>query len=92
MEAAMNMHASEPNRRTVRLFRNGRSQAVRIPKEWEFEGEVVEIRQLPDGRLLVATAQTAGLVDYLKTAEPWTGGEFIEGDAVLPPLDEVRFG
>ncbi len=87
----MNIHDRRADKRLVRLFRNGRSQAVRIPKEWEFDGDEVELYPLPDGGLLVMTAQTAGLVDYLKTAEPWDGGEFIEGDDKLPPLDEVRF-
>jgi len=64
---------------------------VRIPKEWEFEGDEVVIRQLPDGKLLLMAAETAGLVEYLKTAEPWTGDEFVDGDEKLPPLDEVRF-
>ncbi len=87
----MNAHHHDAEKKVVRLFRNGRSQAVRIPKEWEFAGDEVVIRQLPDGRLLLMPAETAGLVEYLKTAEPWTGGEFVEGDEKLPPLDEVRF-
>lgn len=74
----------------VRLFRNGRSQAVRIPKEWEFAGEEVVLYPLADGGLVMKTAKTTGLVEYLKTAEPWTGGEFVESDANLPPLDEPR--
>ncbi len=31
--------------RTAKLFRNGRSQAVRLPSEFRFEGEEVFIRQ-----------------------------------------------
>ena len=87
----MNIWHGRSDKRLVRLFRNGRSQAVRIPKEWEFEGDEVELYPLPDGGLLLMAAQTAGLVDYLGTAEPWTGGEFIEDDDELPRLDEVRF-
>jgi antitoxin VapB len=30
---------------TAKLFRNGRSQAVRLPKEFRFEGEEVRIRR-----------------------------------------------
>ena len=33
--------------RTARLFRNGRSQAVRLPAEFRFEGSEVFIRQDP---------------------------------------------
>jgi hypothetical protein len=30
---------------TAKLFRNGRSQAVRLPKEFRFDGEEVSIRR-----------------------------------------------
>jgi antitoxin VapB len=36
---------------TAKLFRNGRSQAVRLPKEFRFEGDEVEIRR--EGRRVV---------------------------------------
>lgn len=87
----MNILDRGTEKRRVRLFRNGRSQAVRIPKEWEFEGEEVELYPLPDGGLVMKAAETSGLLDYLKTAEPWTGGKFVGDDAYLPPLDEPRF-
>jgi antitoxin VapB len=34
--------------RTAKLFRNGRSQAVRLPSEFRFEGSEVFIRQDPE--------------------------------------------
>jgi antitoxin VapB len=37
---------------TTTVFLNGRSQAVRIPKELRFEGKEVSIRRLGDGVLL----------------------------------------
>jgi antitoxin VapB len=36
----------------AKLFRNGRSQAVRLPREFRFEGECVRIRSVPQGVLL----------------------------------------
>lgn len=36
---------------TAKLFRNGRSQAVRLPKEFRFQGEAVSIRR--EGRRVV---------------------------------------
>ena len=36
----------------AKLFRNGRSQAVRLPKEFRFEGDRVRIRRTPQGVLL----------------------------------------
>ena len=38
--------------KTAKLFRNGRSQAVRLPREFRFEGDEVRIRQMGDGVLL----------------------------------------
>lgn len=44
---------------TTSLFTNGRSQAVRIPKELRFEGKEVSIRRLGDGVLLVPVKASA---------------------------------
>ncbi len=37
---------------TAKLFRNGRSQAVRLPREFRFEGTEVRVRRIPGGVLL----------------------------------------
>lgn len=37
---------------TAKLFRNGRSQAIRLPKEFRFEGDTVRVRRVPEGVLL----------------------------------------
>ena len=37
---------------TARLFRNGRSQAVRLPREFRFEGDVVRVRRAGRGVLM----------------------------------------
>jgi len=36
----------------AKLFRNGRSQAVRLPREFRFEGDRVRIRRVAEGVLL----------------------------------------
>lgn len=36
----------------AKLFQNGRSQAVRLPREFRFEGDRVRIRRVPQGVLL----------------------------------------
>jgi antitoxin VapB len=38
---------------TARLFTNGRSQAVRLPKDYQFNGENVYIQKLGDAIILV---------------------------------------
>jgi antitoxin VapB len=38
--------------KVAKLFRNGRSQAVRLPKEFRFEGDRVRVRRVKEGVLL----------------------------------------
>jgi antitoxin VapB len=37
---------------TARLFQNGRSQAVRLPREFRFEGDRVRVRRVGRGVLV----------------------------------------
>ncbi|UVC07692.1 AbrB/MazE/SpoVT family DNA-binding domain-containing protein [Rhizobium sp. TH2] len=74
---------------TVNVFNNGRSRAIRIPKEFEFASKTVVMSQQPDGSILMRAGETSGLVDYLKTAEPWNGEAFLPDDDGLAPLDEI---
>ncbi len=37
----------------AKLFMNGRSQAVRLPKGYHFEGKEVYIKRVPEGVLLI---------------------------------------
>lgn len=37
----------------AKLFQNGRSQAVRLPKEFQFDGDDVYIQKLGDAVLLI---------------------------------------
>ena len=38
---------------TAKLFQNGRSQAVRLPKSFRFEGDEVYIKRVGNGVLLI---------------------------------------
>lgn len=38
---------------TARLFRNGRSQAVRLPREFRFEGERVYVKRVGNAVVLL---------------------------------------
>ncbi len=41
-----------PDSGIAKLFRNGRSQAVRLPREFRFEGSEVRVRRVAEGVLL----------------------------------------
>ena len=46
------MSYQEVRIKTAKLFRNGRSQAVRLPQEFRFAGSEVSIKQVRGGVLL----------------------------------------
>jgi antitoxin VapB len=50
--------------RTAKLFRNGRSQAVRLPKEFRFEGDEVRIRRMGESVVLEPVAPTGHARDW----------------------------
>ncbi len=74
--------------RQVRLFRNGRSQALRIPKEFELPGTVALIAK-SGNHLVVRAAGPRSLLDVLDSMEPLgPGDEFPDVDDTLLPLDD----
>jgi antitoxin VapB len=66
--------------RHVRLFRNGRNQAVRIPREFELPGEDAIISK-EDDRLIIEPAPPRSLLGVLAKLEP------IDED--LPAVEEL---
>ena len=44
--------------KTAKLFKNGRSQAVRLPLEFRFEGKQVYIKRMGNGVLLLPEQDT----------------------------------
>ncbi len=75
--------------RHVRLFRNGRNQALRIPREFELEGDEAIIRKEGE-RLIVEPLRKGRLLDLLSTMEP-LDEVFPDVDGDLPRLDDVTF-
>ncbi|HEC17086.1 MAG TPA: AbrB/MazE/SpoVT family DNA-binding domain-containing protein [Sedimenticola sp.] len=74
--------------RHVRLFRNGRNQALRIPREFELEGDEAIIHKEGD-RLIVEPVRKGGLLALLATLEP-LDETFPDVDETLPPPDDVE--
>lgn len=51
--------------KTAKLFKNGRSQAVRLPKEFRFEGDEVAIRRNPaTGEVILASSAAAPEIGF----------------------------
>ncbi len=76
-----------PNERHVRLFRNGRNQAVRIPREFELETDEAILHKDGD-RLIIEPVRKGRLLALLASLEPLEE-PLPDIDADLPPLDDV---
>ncbi len=55
--------------RSVRLFRNGRNQAVRIPREFELPGNEAQLTREGDA-LVLRPGKSRSLLAVLKTLKP----------------------
>jgi antitoxin VapB len=75
--------------REAKLFRNNRSQAVRIPAEFELPGDRVLISRDGDRLVIEPTPKSRGLLALLDSWEP-LDDPFPDVDADLPPLRDVN--
>ena len=75
--------------RRARLFRNGRNQAVRIPREFELPGHEVVIRKEGDRLIVEPVKKPGGLAELLASWEPLEE-EFPNVDEGLLPLDDIK--
>lgn len=71
---------------TARLFWSGRSQAVRLPKEFRFEGDTVRIRRHGDDVILEPVAEDWDWLDMLAGT---LDEDFVEAVAELPVAQEL---
>jgi len=76
--------------RHVKLFRNGRNQAVRIPKEFEFEGDEAILKRDGD-RLILEPVRTEGLLATVRALGPLEES-FPDIDDLDTDLDEPGVG
>jgi len=66
--------------RHVRLFRNGRNQALRIPREFELPGNEAVLRRDGDRLVIEPVKRKRNLLEILATLEPL--------DETLPEIDD----
>jgi antitoxin VapB len=72
--------ATSPERH-VKVFKNGRNQAVRIPREFELSGEDAIMRKEGD-RLIIEPAPPKSLLAVLATLAP------LPDD--FPPIEDLK--
>ena len=78
-------------KREARLFRNGRNQAVRIPREFEFPGKRVILRK-EGKRLIMEAAPPRELAEVLRGLSPLPKNETLPDVDKLEPLDSDPLG
>ena len=89
----MNAHDKSAVEKSARLFRNGRSQAVRIPKDFELPGDEVRITRLANGNLIIqAKSETkiSPMLAWLAANGPIEDFPMDPGEEGLLPLDDIE--
>lgn len=72
----------------VRLFRNGRNQALRIPREFELDADSAILRR-EGNRLIIEPVPRGGLLDLLASWAPETEGIPEPEDRPAEPVEFV---
>jgi antitoxin VapB len=70
------------SRRTARLFKNGGSQAVRLPKEFRLEGEEVFVRM--EGDTIILSPKPKSWKNFFDKT-PLPSEDFMQERVDLPP-------
>jgi len=71
---------------TAKIFKHGRSQAVRLPKEFRLPGKEVRVRRFGRGVLLEPLAEGFDYTAWWEKLDKY-GGDFLpEGRPEQPPM------
>lgn len=73
--------------RQVKLFRNGRNQAVRIPKEFELPGDAATMRR--EGNRLIIEQKPSDSFDDLAMRLAAISAQFPNEDDEFPEIAEL---
>ncbi len=86
----MNEHVS--TKKIVHVFKNGRSRAVRIPKEFDFDGDEVEVTKNANGEILLRPIKAPRtLLQALSMMEPIPEEEWFPEIEDYPPQPFTAF-
>jgi antitoxin VapB len=82
---------------TAKLFMDGRSQAVRLPKEFRMPGAEVRVRRVGNGGVLLEPIgrDSAAIEAVFVTLDRLRGADFLSdrrpAQPPMPPVDNVSF-
>lgn len=78
--------------RTAKLFRNGRSQALRLPAEYRFEGSEVYIRRDSETGDVILSRRPESWQDFFELADrAGVPDEFLRDRQDVPPQKRKLF-
>ncbi len=78
--------------RTAKLFRNGRSQAVRLPADYRFEGSEVYVRRDPSSGDVILSRRPESWEDFFElTKNIDVPSDFLAERADTPPQKRKLF-
>jgi antitoxin VapB len=75
---------------TAKLFMHGRSQAVRLPKEFRFEGTEVRVRRVGKQVILEPMAEPYNAAEFWAKIDAIGGGDFPPIERDQPPMPDDR--
>jgi antitoxin VapB len=77
---------------TAKLFRNGRSQAVRLPSEYRFEGSEVYVRRDPENGDVILSRRPESWRDFFQLVKTLDVPEdFLANRKDVPPQKRNLF-
>jgi len=72
--------------RTVSLFTNGKSQALRIPKDFEFDAEKAVITRSKNGTLTVTPVREKNFCELL---DEWAKEDIDPAELTMPEIEDL---
>ncbi len=83
------MNTGIADKPTAKIFMHGRSQAVRLPKEFRLPGKEVCVRRVGNGVLLEPIEKTFDAKAWLARVQALAGQDFLpEGRPEQPPMPD----
>jgi antitoxin VapB len=79
-----------PGSTTAKLFKYGRSQAVRLPKEFRMPGTQVRVRRVGRGVLLEPMDAVFDVQPWFDKLDEYLDEPFITGGREQPPMPPSR--
>ncbi len=70
--------------KTAKIFKSGNSQAVRLPKEFQFKGDEVFIKKVGRGVILIPKDDPWEIFE--QSLSEFTE-DYLEGERVQPPVE-----